>query len=90
VHDVEGSRVERQLLAVRDAKREAGSILPRVETLDVDCDHVADAVAEQARDSAVPTADVEQRLVAAKGVAELVETALPIAKLAVQVAGSAT
>ena len=82
VDQVELAVRERKLLTVRDLEAKAVAVGPCGDGLDVDRDHLADALAQEPRDAAVAAADVEQALVAAKAEAELVDAAQAVSELA--------
>ena len=81
VDEVERRVRERKLLTIGDPKGESWSFLPLRRLRDVDADDVADAVSQQPRYTAVAAADVEQGLVTAKRVPELLDAPQPITKL---------
>jgi hypothetical protein len=81
VNEVERRISERKLFGVGDLESEARFVVPGIERLDVDPDHVSDAFAEHARDAAIATAALEQGLVASKGEPELVDAPQAVASL---------
>ena len=80
--EVERRVREGKLLTIGDLKGESWSFLPLRGLCDVDADDVADAVSQQPRYTAVAATDVEQGLVTAKRVPELVDATDPEAELA--------
>ena len=78
---VERRVLKRKALAVCDAEREPGLVLPAWRRLHVDRHDLPHALPQEACDTAVAAADVEERLGAAKCVTELVDAPQSIAKL---------
>ena len=72
---VERRVLERKALAVGGMEREPGRVPPLGRRLDIDCYYLVNPLAEQLRNAPVSAADVEERLLAAKVVAELVDAA---------------
>src|SRR5947199_8587521 len=84
VHDVERGVSERELFGVGDGKGEARPLAPGSGRFHVNRDHLSHALTQQACDSTVTAAGIEERFVTAERVLELVDAADAVSELAVR------
>lgn len=83
VHEVERGVGEGKLLGIRDGEGEARLLLPGSRRFHVDRDDLVHTLTQEARDTTVTAARVEERFVAAERVPELVDATDPVPELAV-------